>query len=146
MEKIKALLTKTYPEEFIHRGPFKTLSLELIRNNEVSLHFMGFSHLSKTKSKNDKLNYLRQELQKAAVTLVDSEIFKNVEFISATSWIVTRGANIMKELGFNIETQVPKTNLSIYDKRKNHLADKYQQIEPGYATISKEKFLQMYLK
>ena len=118
------------------------LGYEFMEGNELWLHIydvrdMGFG---------EKLKMLREGFKYLASLLKSHERFDNIDVVSGTSWIVTKNPKLMERLGFTIDNNAPQFENSkkvYYSKKRYHNKD-MEDIEPSYAYISKDKFIELY--
>lgn len=123
-----------------------------VRENagEISLHVGIDDESEGDYTTGDKMRLMRQGLARVAAMLVLQSELKEVEKISATSWIVTKNPKLMEALGFTIDDSSPdamrmKNKYKGHVKmRKSNVRKEHRDIEPSYAYITKDKFLELY--
>lgn len=119
-------------------------SFDMESEDSISLHF----GMPEVNSLSSHLSTLRTGFKELASYLKYSPTLKDVETITATSWIVTERPSLMEKLGFivdNTTEQAQREILAYNLKISGNMipADKYK-IPPSCASISKEKFLELY--
>lgn len=118
------------------------LGCELRGKGRLWLHVSEF----RDRSFGQKLRLLREGFSNLAYLLKEEPEFSKVDTISATSWIVTKNPGLLKRLGFTVDNNAEGFEESKKEYGSKHrIVDKEtKDIEPGYAYISKAKFLELY--
>lgn len=95
----------------------------------------------------EKIGMLRDGFQKLA-GLLRNNYFGEIDIISGASWIITKNPGLIRRLGFTIDNEAegaPSAISNYKSKAATRNRDKaFDDIEPSYAYISKDKFLELY--
>lgn len=125
------------------------LGYELESKDQISLHLL---HGSNGKNFGEKLTLWKDGFKTLTRLLLGMDELKNVKYITATSWLVTDKPRLIKRLGFTIVDGPSKTVNKYkekYKERISKLGDDIREfyhpdIEPGYAYISRDRFIELY--
>ncbi len=138
-------------------SPFKdkrrineAIGIRLESDTELSIHCADL----KDKTFKEKIDLLKDGLWSTAFFLRERSPWRNVDKITATSWIVKEHPKLMESLGFTIvyeNTLDVKIAKAVYKrdsiKNSNVLLPKLKKNtygEPEYAYMTRKKFLSMY--
>ena len=115
---------------------------EFIDPKNINLHLDEAHNLSL----GNKLAFLHDALKTLAFLLGNNSKFVEVETIHAISWIISTHPKIIEHLGFTVSDDVDEANQfrDMYKKRIKNIDPDKRGIEPGYAHVSRDKFLELY--
>lgn len=127
-----------------------TFSWDDMSSRSISIHFDPVDTMQireKVSLWFDGLETLRQRLREARRT--GENALANVQQIHATSWIVKTNPGYVTREGFKIggpggepdPLEMSTKLLSLYNKKRNLLLPEHQQLDPCFAWISVEDFI-----
>lgn len=112
--------------------------------NTVSIHLADATELSV----GQKITYLKDGLRSLAEVLIKEKDLKDVDTITATSWLVTEKPKLIENIGFIIDNNAEKAKAFIEDYKVRSgsgvVHDEHLDIEPSFAYMDKSKFLELY--
>lgn len=143
MEKMRKLLGSGY--EIIDFGiPLnKMVAYEVINKDkdEVWLHLEDVQELPLA----EKMRLFRNGLEVLATLLQREPEFANIKKISGMSWAISKNPKLAEAFGFEVADSMEglEDQVAEYEERKDALVV-HKDKPPGYAYMSKEKFIELY--
>ena len=141
MEKIKNIIErKLLPTDIILN---EMLGCEFRQGGELWLHIDDV----RDRTISEKLSLLKNGFKILADRLKSDSKFKNIKLLTGTSWIIGKNPKLLERLGFNVTKDVElfKEHLEEYkSKSRTRIRDEFNNLDPGHAYISRDKFVDLY--
>ena len=123
----------------------KGFRVNLVSPQHASIHIKDM----KTSTDLERLRYFEDALQKFAHLLASDSRFKDIQTITATSWIVTNAPALLEMFGFTIDhnNEHPSSAMQkrMYRIRQHvpysDIPKQYRHVDPTLAHISRERLL-----